>query len=97
MKKRIMRKRIPYGIYCVEGCDKDGRLAQCPWFKFDKKAQMPRCAYLHMTSDRDTDLLWDGCKECGIHEDADGKIERRIMRKQKKAQIRNVKGKGENV
>ena len=86
MKKRLMRKRIPYGIYCVEGYDRDGRPSACPWFTFDKQAQMPRCAYLHMTSDshRIADLLWDGCKECGIHEDADGKVERRIARKQKR-------------
>lgn len=83
MKKRAMRKRIPYGLYC-NGYDRDGNSAGCPWFRWDKQAQQPRCAYLHLTSSGSggEDLLWDGCKECGAHFDDDERIERRIKRRQ---------------
>lgn len=80
MKKRAMRKRIPYGIYC-NGYDRNGNMAGCPWFRWDAQAQAHRCTFLRMTSDGATDLLWDGCKECSVHEDADGRIERRIQRR----------------
>ena len=82
MKKRPMGKKIPYGMYCCEGYDRDGNRTACPWFTFDQQAQACLCIYLRMTSDRANDLLWDGCKECGIHEDADGRIERRIKRRE---------------
>jgi hypothetical protein len=26
-----------------------------------------RCAYLRMVDDTQESLLWDGCKECGVH------------------------------
>ena len=84
MKKREMRKRIPYGIYCCEGYDREGNHAACPWFRWDEQAQACRCTYLRMTSDRANDLLWDGCKECNVHYDDDERIVRQIERKQKK-------------
>lgn len=87
MKKRTMRKRIPYGLYCDAGYDRNGRIAVCPWFRWDAQAKAHRCTFLRMTSDGATDLLWDGCKECSAHFDDDGRIERRIKRRQSGRQI----------
>lgn len=81
MKKRAMRKRIPYGLYC-NGYDRDGNSVGCPWFRWGAQAHACRCVYLRMTSDGVTDLLWDGCKECDVHFDDDGRIEHRIKRRQ---------------
>ena len=42
MKKRAMRKRIPYGLYCDAGYDRNGHIAVCPWFRWDAQAQAHR-------------------------------------------------------
>ena len=72
MKKREMRKRIPYGIYCCEGYDRDGNAVSCPWRRYNRQFSTVQCTYLHMLSDKAEDLLWDE------------RIVRQIERKQKK-------------
>lgn len=84
MKKRAMRKYIPYGIYCCEGYDREGNHAACPWRRYNRQFSTVQCTYLHMLSDKAEDLLWDGCKECNVHYDDDERIVRQIERKQKK-------------
>lgn len=72
MKKRQMKKHIPYGDYCYN----------CKWRKFkgrrfvtgiyqdepyEEHIPIFQCLYLNIT-DRDMEtLLWDGIKECGEH------------------------------
>lgn len=84
MKKRLMAKQIPYGIYCDVGYDRDGNAVSCPWRHYNRQFKTVQCVYLHMLSDRYEDLLWDGCKECNVHLDDDERIVRKIERKQKK-------------
>lgn len=84
MKKRLMAKQIPYGIYCDVGYDRDGNAVSCPWRRYNRQFKTVQCVYLHMLSDRSEDLLWDGCKECNVHLDDDERIVRKIERKQKK-------------
>ena len=46
---------------CRHDCWK-GENAKC-------KIHVVRCNYLNYTDDNEDSLLWDGCKECGIHLD----------------------------
>ena len=71
MKKRAMKKWIPKQTpYCYE----NHISKQCKWLSFNKTKDEQLsgyCKYLH-TGDWMKDgtiLLFDECKECGIHED----------------------------
>lgn len=63
---RIVKSRIPRGVYCY---NEKGR---CPYW--DMKPELPHQAsgYCHYLSAGDDDaggttLLWDQCKECDIN------------------------------
>ena len=76
MKKRAMKKYIPYGEYChdiIHETIKDGELLYecdvCPWWYtrvdsdgWDKYG----CKYLGIEQ-YSCDMLWDQVKECGEH------------------------------
>lgn len=71
MKKRAMKKWIPYNpCYCYT-TNKYGKTYVCKWLKKVKNKDHQEngyCAYLKEGDweDKGTSLLWDKCKECGV-------------------------------
>ena len=76
MKKRAMKKHIPYGEYChgpftvKDDCDDWGISCDvCPWWytRIDSDGQDKYgCKYLGIEQ-YSYDMLWDQVKECGEH------------------------------
>jgi len=70
MKKRAMKKWIPKDTcYCYE----NKNIKTCKWLSFNKtkhKQLSGYCKYLNIGDwmEDGTILLWDECKECGIHD-----------------------------
>lgn len=63
---------IPKNSFYCQGCPYSGR-SKIAWFFYGEHS-VGYCYYLErgdFSFLRPTDLLWDGCKECGINEDID--------------------------
>jgi hypothetical protein len=78
MKKRAMKKWIPKESEYCHGCR---------WRAIRKKKlndmNIPEhyCLYMNKgDSDIDCSLLWDGCKECGVHLSTDKTFHRECKR-----------------
>ena len=80
MRKRIAKKKIPYGVYCY-GVGRDGKVIFCPhWHSFGETCG---CKYLRiLDTDKET-LLWDHCKECGVRETVPPRVIKRYIANEK--------------
>lgn len=80
MKKRKEKVKIPYGIYCY-GLNKDGKTVLCPhWYCSEDTCG---CKYLQALDAEKETLLWDHCKECGVHETVPPRIIGRYVKREK--------------
>lgn len=67
MKKRVMKKYIPTGLYCYNSN------GTCKWWGNNKNKPYQMNGYCKYLKIGDWDfehisLLWDKCKECGVRE-----------------------------
>lgn len=62
-------KDADYPIF-TEKCEYDNCSHDC-WSEecYQCKERIVRCNYLNYTDKNEDTLLWDGCKECGVHSD----------------------------